>query len=109
MHEYHPIYRKKNLKQSFSLFMQENLSQSPTIFNSFPKFFIFDILYDTLSKQIGKQNKYIFISDSKKIPGIPLFQTVSVSYIDNIFIYSPKDLTFDNLFDTISKRIKKLT
>ena len=54
-----------------------------------------------------RQQKYNLISDCKNLQGIFLFQDVSASYAKILFVSSPKDTTFDTLFETVSQRMDK--
>ena len=67
----------------------------------------FDTLFDTVGQKMEEKNQ--LDQCIEKLQGITLFQDVSASMTCTFFIYYPKDLAFDNLFDTISQIINKLT
>ena len=53
-----PYIKRKIPNRLFSLFIQENLYQRPTLLNSSPTFLNFDTLNDTVSKKISTKKIY---------------------------------------------------
>ena len=69
---------------------------------------IFDTLFDTVSQKILIIKQIQLDQCFEKFQGIPRFQAVAATLAGTFSIKSPKSLTFDNLFDTVSQSISKL-